>query len=81
MKLKSITEVQSFNEAIDKCKGNVYLMDAAGNQFNLKSMFSRYISIGQLLKDEAENLELFCDKQEDEAHFMKLFAENPSILR
>ena len=73
MRLKNISEVQAFQEAINLCKGEVWLQSIYGDRFNLKSVLSGYIAIGRLLSEEGENLELFCQNRSDERHFYNFF--------
>lgn len=80
MRLTNSKEIMEFRFAISKCKGSVWLEDAEGNKFNLKSVISQYIALGELLQDKGETLELFCSNPEDEAHFMKFFKDNPGAL-
>ena len=69
-----------FRYAIAKCKDDVWLEDPEGNKFNLRSVISQYIALGELLQDKAETLELFCSNSEDEQHYMKFFRNNPNTL-
>ena len=80
MKLSNINEVNDFIAAVDRCEGDVWLEDAKGDRLSLKSMFSRYIAIGNLLQDKSGELELFCSQPADEAVFIDLFAQNPQIV-
>ena len=80
MRLTNSKEIMEFRYAIAKCKGDVWLEDAEGNKFNLRSVISQYIALGELLQDKGEQLELFCSIPEDEAHFMKFFKDNPDVL-
>ena len=80
MILSSINEVNDFIAAVDRCEGDVWLEDAKGDRLSLKSMFSRYIAIGNLLQDKSGELELFCSQPADEAVFIGLFAQNPQIV-
>ena len=80
MKLSNINEVNDFIAAVDRCEGDVWLEDAKGDRLSLKSMFSRYIAIGNLLQDKCGELELFCSQPADEAVFIGLFAQNPQIV-
>ena len=80
MHLTNSKEILEFRFAVSKCKGDVYLRDPEGNQFNLKSVISQYIALGELLQDKGENLELFCSMPEDESHFHKFFRDNPEVL-
>ncbi len=80
MRLRNSKEIMEFKFAISKCKGNVWLEDTDGNKFNLKSVISQYIALGELLQDKGDTLELFCSNREDEQHFMKFFNDNPNTL-
>ena len=80
MKLTNSREIMEFKFAISKCKGDVWLEDQEGNKFNLKSVISQYIALGELLQDKGEVLELFCALPEDEQHFLKFFQVNPNAL-
>lgn len=79
MKLRNIDELNGFLNAVDKCKKDVYLMSAEGDKLNLKSLFSRYISMGKLLSENGDRLELFCDSKEDEAIFFEFFRLFPEV--
>lgn len=79
MKFQNIEQIDDFLEAVQKCKGNVYLKSNEGDTFNLKSRLSQYVAIGALLDDEGDYLELFCDQTQDERHFYKFFAEHPEV--
>ena len=80
MRLTNSKEIMEFRYAIAKCKGDVWLEDQEGNKFNLKSVISQYIALGELLQDKGESLELFCSMPEDESHFHKFFHDNPEVL-
>ena len=80
MKLSNINEVNDFLAAVDRCKGDVWLEDAKGDRLSLKSMFSRYIAMGNLLQDKSEELELFCSQPADMTIFIGLFSQNPQIV-
>lgn len=80
MKLTNISEVSNFIKVVDECVGDVWLESADGSKINLKSKMSQYVAIGALISCEAENLELFCSKYEDEMRFFKFFNENPEVL-
>ena len=80
MRLTNSKEIMKFRYAVAKCKGDVWLEDQEGNKFNLKSVISQYIALGELLQDKGESLELFCSMPEDESHFHKFFHDNPEVL-
>lgn len=79
MKLKNVDELNGFLNAVDKCENNVYLISREGDKLNLKSLFSRYISMGRLLSAEGDNLELFCDSRSDEKNFFEFFRAFPGV--
>ena len=80
MRLTNSKEIMEFRYAVAKCKGDVWLEDSEGNRFNLRSVISQYIALGELLQDKGETLELFCSNREDVSHFMKFFKDNPGTL-
>ena len=80
MRLTNSKEIMEFRYAVAKCKGDVWLEDQEGNKFNLRSVISQYIALGELLQDKGDKLELFCSIPEDERHFMKFFYNNPNAL-
>lgn len=79
MKLSNIGEVNDFLEVVNRCEGDVWLQSVDGDKINLKSSLSQYVAIAELIKDEGNNLELFCSNQVDEAKFFVLFSEHPDI--
>lgn len=81
MKITNKAQVDKFVNAIEQCQGKTFLFDTQGNQYNLKSFMSRQVALGKLLDKDGDNLELFCERREDELHFMKFFREYPTVLR
>lgn len=80
MRLTNSKEIADFKIVIAKCQGDVWLEDVEGNKFNLKSVISQYIALGELLQEKGDSLELFCARPEDELHFLKFFDDNPKVL-
>ena len=77
MKLENVREVESFLQAIDRCKGDVVIVSTdpqRKEEFNLKSLFSRYIAIGRLCEEHGD-FELFCHCKEDEPILFQYFYE------
>ena len=76
MKLENVREVEGFLNAVDQCKGDVVIISTVGNkeEFNLKSLFSRYIAIGRLCEDHGD-FEVFCHLKEDEPILLQYFHE------
>lgn len=81
MRLRRDIEVDDFLKTIDQCCGEVYLVSTQGDKLNLKSTLSRYISMGRLLSEEGDSLELFCDKREDEQKFFSFFNTHPEVIK
>lgn len=80
MKLANITEVDNFLKTVDECTGSVWLESVEGDKINLGSKLSQYVAISALISCEADKLELFCSKHEDERRFFRFFKENPEVL-
>ena len=45
----------------------------------MQSFFSRCIGIGELVSEHGDEMELFCQKHEDECRFYKYFYEHPGV--
>ena len=80
MKLTKIDHVEDFLAAVNECEGDVTLTSQYGDKYNLKSLLSQYVAIGALLGDHGDELELWCDSKDDEAKFLKFFAEHPEMF-
>lgn len=80
MRLRNIQEVEDFKVAIGKCVGDVWLESVQGDRFNLKSFLSCYVALGQLISEQGENLELFCEFKDDQRFFYKFFDQHPNVL-
>lgn len=80
MKLTKLSQVDSFLAAVNSCEGGVYLTSPAGDRYNLKSALSQFVAVGELLGQKGDELELWCDKKEDEAKLLKFFYENPDVV-
>lgn len=80
MKIKREIELQAFLKAVDEAKSDVILRTSNGDDFNLKSLFSKYMAIGELLSEHGNELELFCMNKNDESLFLKFFYEYPEVL-
>lgn len=70
MKIRNLKDINSFKNAIAKCRGEVWLESVYGDKYNLKSELSQYIAMADLLRDKKENLELFARLPEDQAILM-----------
>ena len=80
MRIKKDVEIKEFLDVLDKTEGNVWLESDQGDKYNLKSTLSRYVAIAQMIKEEGDQLGLFCDKISDENLFYELFEKYPDML-
>ena len=76
MLLRNAKEIDTLIEAVNRCRGDVLLRSTDGKEeFNLKSVLSRYIAIGELCKDHGDRFEIFCMERSDERYMMNFFFE------
>ena len=73
---------EDFIDAIDKCKGDVYLETKEGDVLNLKSKLCQMIGLSTILKNtEVEEATVRCANQEDETMLFRfnLYGEKPEV--
>ena len=75
MKLNNVKDIQAFMKVLDMCRGQVWLESAEGDRFDLKSLFSRYVAIGNLLEDHNDKLLLYASDYNDEVILMNFLKE------
>ncbi len=74
MLLKNAKEIDSLIEAVNRCRGDVILRSTNGREeFNLKSVLSRYIAIGELCRDHGDEYEIYCMNRADETYMLNFF--------
>ena len=74
MLLKNAKDIDSLIEAVNRCRGDVLLRSVDGREeFNLKSVLSRYIAIGELCKDHGDRYEIYCMERSDEGYMLNFF--------
>ena len=74
MLLRNAKEIDKLIEAVNRCRGDVLLRSVDGREeFNLKSVLSRYIAIGELCKDHGDKYEVFCMNRADEGYMGNFF--------
>lgn len=78
MTLKNIKDVERFQNTINTCEDDVWLV-SKNERFNLKSMISQLVAIGRVLSGD-KSLELFASKKEDEWKLLKMFNEYPEMI-
>ena len=76
MLLKNANDIENLIDAISRCRGDVILRSVDGREeFNMKSVLSRYIAIGELCKDYGDRYEIFCMSPSDEGYLLNFFCE------
>lgn len=76
MLLKNVNDIDNLIDAISRCRGDVILRSVDGREeFNMKSVLSRYIAIGELCKDHGDKYEFFCMNRADEGYMINFFME------
>ena len=74
MLLKNAKDIDNLIDAIDHCRGDVLLRSTDGREeFNLKSVLSRYVAIGELCRDHGDSYEVYCMNRADEGYMMSFF--------
>ena len=74
MLLKNAKDIDNLIESVNRCRGDVLLRSTDGREeFNLKSVLSRYMAIGELCKDHGDNYEVFCMDRSDEVYMLNFF--------
>ena len=74
MLLKNAKDIDNLIDAVNHCRGDVLLRSTdCREEFNLKSVLSRYVAIGELCKDHGDRYEVFCMNRADEGYMMNFF--------
>ena len=74
MLLKNTKDVDNLIQAVDRCRGDVILRSTDGREeFNLKSVLSRYMAIGELCREHGDEYEIFCMNPADEGYMLGFF--------
>lgn len=72
MKIRNITDVNKFFNAINECQGTVELVSPEGDRINLKSKLSQYLSMASIFSNGyIRELELVAYDSEDVNRLMK----------
>ena len=76
MLLKNAKDINNLVEAVNRCRDDVLLRSTDGREeFNLKSVLSRYMAIGELCKDHGDRYEIYCMERSDEGYMMQFFMD------
>lgn len=74
--LRDLTDVENFKAAVKQCKGDVIVRHNSGHEeFNMKSLFSEYIGLAQLMSEHGDEYEVFCMNGDDEGNMLRFFHE------
>jgi len=67
-------DTETFIQALDSCKGDVYLIDDDGNKLNLKSKLCQLIGVMSIINKggHLENAVIQCSNKEDESKLFRL---------
>ena len=79
MKIHNVPQLNDFLAAVHRCSGPVWLESRNGDRFDLKSIFSQYIALDQLLCERKDFLELVCPYPDDEKNFKEFFEKFPEV--
>ena len=74
MLLKNAKDIDNLVEAVNRCRDDVLLRSTDGREeFNMKSVLSRYMAIGELCKDHGDSYEIYCMERSDEGYMLNFF--------
>lgn len=79
MNIQSMDQLRDFINAVNHCKGMVWLVSPNGEQFDLKPRFEQYRALGQLLSENGSDMELFCSNKADEYNLLSFFRAHPEV--
>ncbi|NLZ72141.1 MAG: hypothetical protein GX909_06560 [Clostridiaceae bacterium] len=68
MKLNIVNmDLDEFTEALDRCKGQVWIVSDEGDKINLRSKLSQLVGISHIIKGATlTDVDLICELKEDE---------------
>ena len=77
MKIKSITNVNGFFDAVAQCKGKVELTTVNGDRLNLKSHLCRLFALAEMFDNpQIGEITLICSDAEDIGRLMNFLVRN-----
>lgn len=72
---------EKFIEAIDQCKGNVWLVTEEGDRLNLKSRFCQLIGIAKIVEGGMVNeAKIICDDPDDDSLLFRFNLYGDKVL-
>jgi hypothetical protein len=74
--LRDVRDVEAFKAAVKKCAGDVIVRhNSRHEEFNMKSLFSEYIGLANLMSEHGDEYEVFCMNPNDERFMLQFFQE------
>ena len=74
-------DFKKFLEAVDLCKGNVFLVTEEGDRLNLKSKLSQFIGIAKLVYGGVINkAKVVCENPEDDSLLFRFNLYGTKVL-
>ena len=74
-------DLQKFMEAIDQCKGNVFLVTPDGDRLNLKSKLMQFIGIAKLVEGGViGEAKVVCENPEDDSFLFRFNLYGDKVL-
>jgi hypothetical protein len=74
-------DFKKFMEAIDQCKGNVYLVTDDGDRLNLKSKLSQFVGISRLVDGGVvSKAKVVCENPEDDSLLFRFNLYGSKVL-
>ena len=75
-------DFKKFLEAIDQCKGNVYLVTDEGDRLNLKSKLCQIIGLTKLVEGgKIEEAKILCENPEDDSLLFRFNLYGEKVLK
>lgn len=72
---------EKFLEAVDQCKGNVYLVTDEGDRLNLKSKLCQLIGISRIIEGGMVNeAKIVCEDPEDDSLLFRFNLYGDKVL-
>lgn len=74
-------DFQKFLQAIDLCKGDVFLVTSEGDRLNLKSKLCQLIGLTEIIEGgKIENAEIVCSNPEDDSFLFRFNLYGDKVL-
>lgn len=74
-------DLKKFIEAIDQCKGNVWLVTPEGDKLNLKSRFCQLIGLAKIVEGGiVSEAKIICDDPDDDSLLFRFNLYGNKIL-